>query len=458
MCGIFGAIGHKDAAKLTYLGLYSLQHRGEEAAGIFSTDGKKTYLCKEHGLVSDVFDEKKLSDLKGSIALGHNRYSTTGSSYSSRNIQPFYVRHKKRSLVVAHNGNLVNTARLHEMLEHDGTIFQTTMDSEIILHLIARSRKETYQDRVIDALAHLKGAYSMLLLKGDIVVAARDPQGFRPMCIGKKDDAYIVCSETCALDIIGADYVRDVNPGEVIFFKGTEMESIQAFEPKPSHCVFEYIYFARPDSDVFGHSVYQTRKQLGARLSQESPADADFVMPVPDSGNMAAMGLAEYADIKFEQAMVRNHYIGRTFIQPSQFVRDFRVRVKLNPIRSVIENKRAIVVDDSIVRGTTSRARVRAIRSAGAKEVHMRISCPEIKYPCFYGVDFPTSEELISFNHSVEEIRDFIDADSLAFLTKEGMLAAMPLPSENFCTACFDGSHCMVPDGCCVNAKEAMEV
>ena len=457
MCGIFGAIGHKDAAKLTYLGLYSLQHRGEEAAGIFTIDGKKTYLCKEHGLVGDVFNEKKLSELKGNIALGHNRYSTTGSSHSSKNIQPFYVRHKKQSLVVAHNGNLVNTAELHDKLEHEGTIFQTTMDSEIILHLIARSKKTTYQEKVIDALSHLKGAYSMLLLKGDIVVAARDPQGIRPMCIGRKDDAYIVCSETCALDIIGAEYVRDVAPGEVIFFKDNKMESIQAFNVEHhQHCVFEFIYFSRPDSSVFGSSVYQVRKQLGKKLAEESPVDADFVMPVPDSGNVAAMGLAEEAGIKFEQAMVRNHYIGRTFIQPTQFVRDFSVRVKLNPVTSVIKGKKAIVVDDSIVRGTTSKARVRAIRHSGAEAVHMRISCPEIKYPCFYGVDFPTSEELISFNHSVDEIKEHIQADSLAFLTKEGMLDAMPFEANNFCTACFDGNYCMKPEEC-GHAKEAME-
>lgn len=457
MCGIFGAIGHKDAAKLTYLGLYSLQHRGEESAGIFSVDEQNTYLHKGHGQVSDVFTESNLNSLKGSIAIGHNRYSTTGSSHSSKNIQPFYVRHKKKSLVVAHNGNLVNTVELHEKLEHEGTIFQTTMDSEIILHLIAKSKKSCYREKVIDALGQIKGAYSMLLVKGDVVVAARDPQGFRPMCLGTKDGAYFVCSESCALDIIGAEYVRDINPGEVIFFKNGEMESIQAFEDSNrQHCVFEYIYFSRPDSYVFGNSVYTVRKDLGRQMARESGVPADFVMPIPDSGNVAAMGLADESGIKFEQAMIRNHYVGRTFIQPSQFIRDFKVRVKLNPVADVIKGKVAIVVDDSIVRGTTSKARVRAIRHAGAKEVHMRISCPEIKYPCFYGVDFPTSEELVSYRHPVEEVKEHIDADSLAFLTIEGMLDAMPLEKNNFCTACFDGSYCMKPN-CIGNAKESME-
>ena len=456
MCGIFGVIGHKDAAKLTYLGLYSLQHRGEEAAGIFSTDGDKTYLHKGHGQVNDVFGERNLKDLCGDIALGHNRYSTTGSSSSAKNIQPFYVRHRKKSLVVAHNGNLINTTELHDRLEQEGTIFQTSMDSEIILHLIAKSKKTTYQDKVVDALSNLKGAYSMLLLKDNVVVAARDPQGFRPMCIGQKDGAYFVCSESCALDIVGAEYLRDVEPGEVIFFKNGKMESVKAFAAPHQHCVFEYIYFSRPDSKVFGHSVYLVRKALGKKMAQESSVEADFVMPVPDSGNVAAMGFGEEAGIKFEQAMVRNHYIGRTFIQPSQFIRDFRVRVKLNPISDIIKDKRAIVVDDSIVRGTTSKARVRAIRQSGAKEVHMRISCPEIKYPCFYGVDFPTSEELISYRHTVEEITEYIDADSLAFMTKEGMLEAMPIDGENFCTACFDGNYCMKPN-CSHNIKEAME-
>jgi len=443
MCGIFGAIGHPDAARLTYLGLYSLQHRGEESAGIFSIDGKKTYMHKAHGLVNDVFDEKNLADLKGNIAIGHNRYSTTGSSKSTKNIQPFFVRHQKRDIVVAHNGNLVNTTQLHEELEQEGTIFQTTVDSEVILHLIARAKKPTYQERVIHALSRLEGAYSMLLLKGDVVIAARDPHGYRPMCLGIKDNAYIVCSETCALDIIGADYIRDVEPGEVIFFHNGEIESIKAFPGhKRQHCVFEYVYFSRPDSNVFGHSVYSVREELGRRMAKESPVpQADLVMPIPDSGVVAALGFSEVSGTKYKQAMVRNHYVGRTFIQPTQTIRDFRVRIKLNPVKDLLTEKKVVVIDDSIVRGTTSKARVRAIRQAGAKEVHLRISCPEIKYPCYYGVDFPTSEELIAYTKTTEETRQFIDADSLGYLSKDGLLESMPFGKEHFCTACFDGSH-----------------
>jgi amidophosphoribosyltransferase len=442
MCGIFGMFGHKEAGKLTYLGLYALQHRGEEAAGIFTSDGKRTYLQKGQGTVCDVFDEKKLNVLKGTVALGHNRYSTTGSS-SPKNIQPFYVRHRGKSLVVAHNGNFVNTVQLHKALEKDGAIFQTTMDSEIVLHLIAKSEKTELTDIIVDALSRVRGSYSLLLFVNDTLVAARDPLGFRPMCLGRKDGAWTVCSETCALDIIGADYVRDVEPGEILFFrKGQEPVSVKPFtETRRAHCIFEYIYFARPDSNIFGHNVYEVRKALGARMAEEAPVDADLVMPVPDSGNMAALGLSERSGIKFEQAMVRNHYIGRTFIQPSQGIRDFRVKIKLNPIKDLLRDKNVIVVDDSIVRGTTSRARVRAIRDAGARKIHMRISCPPIIRPCFYGVDFPTRKELIASDKNVDDIREYIDSDTLAYLSVDGMLEAMPLPKEHFCTACFTGCY-----------------
>ena len=445
MCGIFGVIGHKDAARLTYLGLYALQHRGEESAGIVTFDGKNVTQHKGLGLVGDVFDETIIGSLHGDLAVGHVRYSTTGSSLA-KNIQPFLVKHKKSHIAVAHNGNFTNTVKLHAALEEKGSIFQTSMDSEIIVHLLAKAEDKSYKNRVIEVLSQLEGAYSFVLMLNDTLVGARDPFGWRPLCIGRLDGAYVLSSETCGLDLIQAKYVRDVEPGEVIFINKNGLESIKAFsQDKHSLCIFEYIYFARPDSNIFGKNVYLTRKQLGRQLAREYPADCDLVMPIPDSGNYAAVGFAEESRIPYEVGMIRNHYIGRTFIQPSQFIRDFRVKVKLNPIKDVLKGKRIAIIEDSIVRGTTSRARVKTLWEAGAKEVHMRISCPPLRFPCFYGIDFPTKKELIASRHSIEWVRDFIGVDTLKYLSKEGMLESMPLPSREFCSACFDGIYPIKP-------------
>jgi amidophosphoribosyltransferase len=436
MCGIFGAIGHKDAARLTYLGLYALQHRGEESAGI-TVYNKKAFYYKGVGLVSEIFDEKAIKSLKGNVAIGHVRYSTTGSS-QAKNVQPFLVRHKKGYIAVAHNGNLVNTARLHDALEEQGAIFQTTMDSEIITHLIVRSPEKNVKEKVVWALSQLEGAYSLLLLIDDMVVAARDPQGFRPLCLGKLDGAYVLASETCALDLIQAQYLRDIEPGEVVFIRKGKLESLKPFRrSKHAFCIFEYIYFARPDSNIFGNNVYLTRKRLGEQLAREYKVDSDLIMPIPDSGSYAALGYAQGTGLSFEAGMIRNHYVGRTFIQPTQLVRDFRVRVKLNPVKDVLKGKRVAVIEDSIVRGTTCRARVKALRDAGASQIHMGVSCPPIVSPCFYGIDFPTKKELIAANHDIEWIRDFIGLDSLQYLSLEGMLASMPRAKDEFCTACF---------------------
>jgi amidophosphoribosyltransferase len=444
MCGIFGISGHKDAARLAYLGLYALQHRGEESTGIVTYDGRKVYSHKGMGLVGDIFNEKTIRSLRGDLAVGHVRYSTTGSSLS-KNIQPFLVKHKKSHIAVAHNGNLTNTIKLRTDLEEKGSIFQTSMDSEIIVHLLAKAENINYKNRVIKALSQLEGAYSFVLMLDNILIGARDPHGFRPLCIGKLNGAYVLSSETCALDLIQAEYVRDVEPGEVVFIDTGRLESIKTSREKHSLCIFEYIYFARPDSNIFGKNVYLARKQLGRQLARECPADSELVMPIPDSGNYAAVGFAEESGIPYEVGVIRNHYVGRTFIQPSQFIRDFRVKVKLNPIKDVLKGRRIVIVEDSIVRGTTSRARVKTLREAGAKEVHMRISCPPLRFPCFYGIDFPTKKELIASGHSVEWIRDFIGVDTLKYLSMEGMLDSMPLAKSEFCTACFNGNYPVKP-------------
>jgi len=441
MCGIFGITGHKEAARITYLGLYALQHRGEESAGIVSYNGKKLMYHKGMGLVGDVFQEKDIGSLKGSIACGHVRYSTTGSSHA-RNIQPFYVSHRKGSIVIAHNGNLTNSMGLRDIMEKDGSIFQTSMDSEIIVHLLARSKETDTLKRVQQALSELKGAYSLVLMIDGMMVGARDPVGWRPLCIGKLDGAYILSSETCALDLIGAEFIRDVEPGEIVLIDGKELVSIRPFKRKRcAYCIFEYIYFARPDSNINGKNVYLSRKRLGKELARECPAKSDIVMPIPDSGSYAALGFAEESGAPYEFGMIRNHYVGRTFIQPSQFIRDFRVRVKLNPIRDVLKDKEITVIEDSIVRGTTSRSRVKTLRQSGAKKVHMRVSCPPLKYPCFYGIDFPTKKELIASNRSISSIKDFIGLDSLEYLSVKGMLRSMLLPPKKFCTACFTGEY-----------------
>jgi len=441
MCGIFGVIGHKDAARLTYLGLYALQHRGEESAGIVAYNGRKISSHKGMGLVGDVFNERIIKSLRGDLACGHVRYSTTGASIT-KNIQPFLANFQRGRIAIAHNGNLTNTLKLREALERGGSIFQTTMDSEIITHLLVKSKKKEVQSSVIEALSQLEGAYSLVLILNDSLIGVRDPYGFRPLCLGKLDGAYVLASETCALDLIQAKYIREIEPGEVVFISRDKLKSIKPF-PKTRHalCIFEYIYFARPDSNIFGKNVYLTRKRLGGQLACECPVDCDFVMSIPDSGNYAAVGFAQSSKIAYEVGMIRNHYVGRTFIQPSQFIRDFRVKVKLNPIKDALKNKRIAIVEDSIVRGTTSRVRVKTLRDAGAKELHMCISCPPLKFPCFYGIDFPTKKELIASKHTIEEIKYFMGLDSLKYLSLEGMLKSMLLPREEFCTACFTGEY-----------------
>ena len=441
MCGIFGVHGHKDASFLTYLGLYALQHRGEESAGIITYDGKKIRQHQDMGLVNDIFDKKVLKSLRGNVALGHVRYSTTGSS-TINNVQPFLAKHRGGHIAIAHNGNLTNAAILRKDMEDSGSIFQTTMDSEIIIHLLAKLRNKEYTESIPEVLSQLEGAFSLITLVDNMLVGARDSYGIRPLCIGKLDGSYVLSSETCALDLIRAKYIRDVEPGEMVFVSKNGIKSIKLKKKTPcAHCIFEFIYFSRPDSDVYTKNVYLTRKRLGVQLAKEAPAKADFIMSIPDSGNYAAVGYAEESGLPFEIGMIRNHYVGRTFIQPSQNVRDFRVRVKLNPIKNVLKGKRILIVEDSIVRGTTTKSRVKTLRDAGAKEIHMRISCPPIISPCYYGIDFPTKRELIASSRSVKQIRDFVGLDSLEYLSLDGMLKAMLLPKNRFCTGCFAGKY-----------------
>ena len=441
MCGIIGVARHKQAAKIAFLGLYALQHRGEEAAGIATYDGKDIHIIKNPGLVADALNADALEGLKGQTAIGHCRYSTTGSS-TFKNIQPFLVIHKGRPIAVAHNGNLTNTETLYKKLEEEGAIFQTSMDSEIIVHLLVRTKDRDFKQWFTKVLLQLEGAFSLVFLVEDTIVGARDPFGFRPLCLGKLENHYILASESCALDIIKAKFIRELEPGEIVIIQGDKIESF--FYKKAeryAHCIFENIYFARPDSHIFDDNVYEVRKRLGEQLAVEHPVkNADFVMPIPDAGMYAALGYANKLKIPFEVGMIRNHYIGRTFIQPTQFVRDFRVRVKLNPIRDLIKDKRVVVVEDSIVRGTTSRNRIEGLRQAGAKEIHLRISCPPIKSPCFYGIDFPSKRELIAAKKTVKQIADFIQVDSLEYLSLEGMLSVVK-NSKNFCHACFTGEY-----------------
>ena len=428
---------------MAFLGLYALQHRGEEAAGIVSYDGRDTHVLKKVGLAVDNFDEENIRKLTGHMAIAHTRYSTTGSP-NMKNIQPILVTHRKGHIAVAHNGNLTNTDELYAKLENEGSIFQTSMDSEIFVHLLAKTPNGDMAQWLIKVFTQVKGAYSLVLLLKDYLIGARDPQGFRPLCLGKLGDGYILASESCAFDLMKAEFVREIEPGEIVIIKGNQLESVYLPKPQPAahhaYCIFENIYFARPDSRIFGDNIYQVRKRLGAQLAIEHPAKADFVMGIPDSGLYAALGYAEELKLPCEMGIVRNHYIGRTFIQPTQFLREFRVRVKLNPIRDVIRGKSVVVIEDSIVRGTTSRSRIDEIREAGAKEIHMRISCPPIVSPCFYGIDFPSTGELIAHNKTVKEIADFIKVDSLGFLSLEGMLSVMK-DKGSFCSACFTGKY-----------------
>jgi amidophosphoribosyltransferase len=441
-CGVFGVYGHQEAANLTYLGLYALQHRGQEGAGICSSDGKSLHLEKAMGLVAEIFSEKRLRRLPGHVAIGHNRYSTAGSSVL-KNVQPFLANFALGSIAVAHNGNLVNADPVRANLETDGAIFQSSSDSEVILHLIARSRKEDPYERIIDALQQMRGAFSLLFLREDELIAVRDPYGVRPLALGKLDNSFVVGSETCAFDLINATYIRDIEPGEMVIINKDGLRSINALKsPRLAHCVFEFIYFSRPDSYIFNHTGVNTiRNNFGRQLAKDSPVDADIVIAVPDSGVPAAIGYAAESCIPFDFGLIRNHYVGRTFIEPRQSIRHFGVKIKLNPIRDLLNNKRVIVVDDSIVRGTTSKKIVKMIREVGgAKEVHMRISSPPTIGPCFYGIDTPTRQELIASTHMVEEIRKYITADSLAYMDIDGLRSIIPHP-ENFCTACFDNKY-----------------
>jgi amidophosphoribosyltransferase len=440
-CGIFGIYGHDDPAHLIYLGLYALQHRGQESAGIVVSDGTNVSAHKGMGLISDVFKQKRLQSMEGMMGIGHVRYSTTGSSML-RNAQPFLVEQIDRMFALGHNGNIVNIAGLRKKLESQGAIFQTTTDSELIAHLLVH-KKGSLEERLIKLFKELKGAWSIVMLTPRGVLATRDPHGFRPLCIGQKGDAIIFASESCALDIIEADYVRDVEPGEIVIADKDGLHSIQGpRKSTPSMCIFEYIYFSRPDSIVFENCVYDVRKELGLQAALENPANgADMVVPMPASGNYAALGYSQGSGLPYEYGVIRNHYVGRTFIQPSPQIRDLGVKVKLNPVRSILKDKSVVVVDDSIVRGTTTRLRTRALREAGAREIHMRISCPPIRFPCFYGIDFASKGELIACLDSVDEICSYIGADSLAYLSLESMFRAMPQPASHFCAACFTGNY-----------------
>ena len=437
-CAVFGVYGHEEAANLTYLGLYALQHRGQEASGIVAGDGEQFCIQKGMGLVADIFHKSVLEKLPGHMAIGHNRYSTTGGN-DLKNVQPLTVNFALGNLALAHNGNLINAQMLRHELEAYGAIFQSTSDSEVIIHLIAHSRAGSFLSRVVDALNQVRGAFSVVLMTDNGLIAARDPYGLRPLCIGRLRSSWVVASETCAFDLLDAEYIREVEPGELIVITDQGLESHHPF-PKtaPAMCVFEYVYFARPDSRIFGsEAVYATRKALGRQLAQEAWVPADVVIPVPDSGVPAALGYAEGANVPFEAGLIRNHYVGRTFIEPEQSIRHFGVKVKLNAVSEVLEGKRVVVIDDSLVRGTTSRKIVKMIRQAGAKEVHMRISSPPIISPCFYGIDTPTKKELIASDHSIEEIRKYITADSLAYLSLDGMLKSAPRTPDQYCTACF---------------------
>jgi amidophosphoribosyltransferase len=440
-CGIFAIYGAEDPAGLIYLGLYSLQHRGQESAGIVVSDGTNVSAHRGMGLVSDVFKGIDISGMKGRMGIGHVRYSTTGSSIL-RNAQPFLVEQIDRIFALGHNGNIVNVTRLRRQMESHGAIFQTSADSELIAHLMLH-KKGSIEERLVKCFEELKGSWSVVMLTPEGILGARDPYGIRPLCIGQRGDAIILASETCALDIIEAEYVRDVQPGEIVIVDKKGLRSVQG--PSKSHpavCIFEYIYFARPDSMVFGHGVYAVRKELGLQAALENPANgADMVVPMPASGNYAALGFSQGSGLPYEYGVIRNHYVGRTFIQPSPSIRDLGVKLKLNPVREILKDKSVVVVDDSIVRGTTSRLRTRTLREAGAREIHMRISCPPIRYPCFYGIDFSSKGELIACSHTVDQVRDFIGADSLAYLSLEGMFKAMPLPEKHFCTACFTGKY-----------------
>jgi amidophosphoribosyltransferase len=449
-CGVFGVFGHPNAAEISYYGLYALQHRGQESAGIVSTDGKQFHIHKGMGLVPAIFDGSVLHKLVGNAAIGHTRYSTAGSS-TLLNAQPLTVDCAKGKIAIGHNGNLTNAAQLREELEAKGSIFQTTVDSEIILHLLAQPmRPGGHESSLIEAIHRIEGAYSLVILTERELIGIRDPHGFRPLSLGRlPNGAYVLASETCAFDLTKAEFVRDLDPGEIVIIDESGLRSVQAFpdQKRRAFCIFEYVYFARPDSSINGRNVYKARVDMGRELARENKLDADIVVPVPDSGVCAALGYSLESGIPFEMAFVRNHYVGRSFLQPSQFVRDFAVRVKLNLIADLVRGKRVIIVDDSIVRGTTSKARVTSLKEAGAKEVHFMVSCPPHINPCVYGIDFPERNKLMAANYSLEEIRQFLNADSLAYLSLDGMVRATGQPKDGFCLACYNGDYPVKFDG-----------
>jgi amidophosphoribosyltransferase len=442
-CGIFGVFGHPEAAKIVYLGLYALQHRGQESAGMVSCHEGHLHRHRDMGMVHDVFSERNMAGLPGDSAIGHVRYSTAGDTLL-KNAQPIRVDYARGSLAVAHNGNIVNAKELRDALEEDGSIFQSTSDSEVIVHLVARSKEEKLENALAEALRKVSGACALVAMNSDCLIATRDAHGFRPLCLGKLKGAYVVASESCAFDIVDAEFIRDIEPGEMIVIDRTGMRSLSIGIPKPKRlglCIFELIYFSRPDSIIFGRDVERIRQKLGARLYRENPVDADVVIPVPDSSNAAALGYAKESGIPFEMGLIRNHYVGRTFIEPSQSIRDFGAKLKYNPIRTGLRGKRVVIVDDSIVRGTTSRKIVKMVRGAGASEIHTRISSPPIKHSCYYGIDTPTSEELIGANNTVEQIREYLHVDSLHYLSAEGLVEAASGEDGEFCLACFNGDY-----------------
>jgi amidophosphoribosyltransferase len=449
-CGVVAIYQHPEAETLAYLGLHALQHRGQESAGIVTSDGLSLHIHKAMGLVADIFTEKKLSRIRGTLAIGHTRYSTSGDS-AILNAQPIMVQSNKGMIALAHNGNLTNAQDIRARMEAQGSIFQTTSDTEVIVHLIAQSREQTLPDAITDALRRVEGAFSLVMISPDRIFAARDPRGFRPLAMGRipaqgelRQDTVVFASETCAFDLIGANYEREVKPGELIIVgpDGPPTSRFYASAMPQSSCIFEHVYFARPDSRIFGRSVQESREELGRQLARESPADADLIVPVPDSGVTAAIGYSAESGIPLRFGLIRNHYVGRTFIEPQQSVRDFGVKLKLNPVRSLLEGKRVVLIDDSIVRGTTSRKIVRMIRNAGAKEVHMRISCPPTISPCFYGVDTPRKKELIAANNTIEQIQQYIGADSLAYLSLDGLRKACHDGEKTtYCTACYTGVY-----------------
>ena len=440
-CGVVGVYGHPDAANLVYLGLYALQHRGQESAGIAASSNGKMHLEVGMGLVADVFSDIRLKKLPGNIAVGHNRYSTTGVS-KVKNAQPCLIEYSGGTMAMGHNGNLVNASEIRKELGVAGAIFQSTNDSEVIVHLMAQSRRNSFVDRAVAALSQVKGAYSIVLMSENELVAARDPQGFRPLCLGKLDGAYIVASESCVMDLVEAEFIREIEPGELILINQFGVKSFHPFQKASTkQCVFEHIYFSRPDSYLFGHSVYSTRKLMGKALAREKPVEADVVVPVPDSGVISAMGYSEETKIPFQMGLIRNHYVGRTFIEPQSQIRNFGVKVKLNAVKPVIEGKRVIIIDDSIVRGTTSKKIVRMLREVGAREVHVRISSPPTTHSCFYGIDTPTKGELIASNMDIDQTCKYLGADSLHYISLEKMLEIFGEQKDDFCAACFDGRY-----------------